>query len=98
MNICKKTPTILTTIIITNINCFGVLNLSEFYRIELSIPIPSIFILVNEAELTQIVIMPDICQYRTSTKYQHRKPVRDQHWSASAKNRYHAQHIPRLKI
>ena len=33
-------------------NCFGVLNLSEFYRIELFIPIPSIFISVNKAELT----------------------------------------------
>ena len=42
----------------------------------------------------KIVIMPDICQYRTSTKYQHRKSVRDQHWSASAKNRYHARHMP----
>ena len=42
----------------------------------------------------QIVIMPDMCQYRTRTKYQHRKPVRNQHWSASAKNRYHARHMP----
>ena len=43
----------------------------------------------------KLVIMPDICQYRTSTKYQHRKPVRDhQQWSASANNRYHARHIP----
>ena len=42
----------------------------------------------------KIVIMPDICQYRTSTKCQHRQPVRDQHWSTRAENRYHARHMP----
>ena len=32
-------------------NCFGVLNLSEFYKIELFIPILSIFISVSKSGL-----------------------------------------------
>ena len=39
-------------------------------------------------------IMPDICHYRTSTKCQHRQPVRDQHWQTSAEHRYHPRHMP----
>ena len=42
--------------------------------------------------------MPDICQYRTSTKCQHRQPVRDQHWQTSAEHRYHPRHMPALLL
>ena len=65
-------------------NCFGVLNLSEFYRIKLFIPIPSIFISVYQAVNLKFLEL-------TSNYVQ---PVRDQHWSASAENRYHARHMP----
>ena len=41
--------------------------------------------------------MPDICQYRTSTKCQHRQPVRDQHWQTSVEHRYHPRHMPALR-
>ena len=41
--------------------------------------------------------MPDICQYRTSTRCQHRQPVRDQHWQTIAEHRYHPRHMPALR-
>ena len=41
--------------------------------------------------------MTDICQYRTSTKCQHRQPVRGQHWQISAEHRYHPRYMPALR-